>query len=341
MPLTLEDLQRIDRQRRQGVQITLPTPSNEGRAYDYLLQRVITDLALQGRVAITIHPVEAPPGEDVGAPGDFALWPDETAPMLYGPKTDETTWPEGVPLRGAQGPAGQDGADGAQGEPGDPGQDGRTIHAVTGAPSAGLGNDGDLALDTTTDPDVPTLYGPKAAGAWPAGIPLRGPQGPAGADGADGADGPPGAYTAGHGIDIDGDVLSIDAPHYFESLAEATVNGQTPQVPTAVAGDAGLTLTIPAGGALVVAQAEYEFRSGTGAQVSAYFYVDGQLPAVGSSVPYTYTTNNTYPGAPTRYGGVWWVPATVERTITVNPLWSGLAGAQVISRNRKFAARVL
>lgn len=48
-----------------------------------------------------------------------------------------------------------------------------------GAPGAGLGEDGDFYIDTTAW----DIYGPKDAGAWPAGVSLIGPSG---ADGTDG-----------------------------------------------------------------------------------------------------------------------------------------------------------
>ena len=69
-----------------------------------------------------------------------------------------------------------------------------TIIGGTGAPSSDVGSDGDLYYDETGH----VFYGPKASGAWPAGVPVVGPEGPtgpagsAGARGADGADGPKG-----------------------------------------------------------------------------------------------------------------------------------------------------
>jgi microcystin-dependent protein len=63
-----------------------------------------------------------------------------------------------------------------------------TIHTVAGVPSASLGINGDYAIDP-----VGTLYGPKAAGAWPAGVSLVGPAGATGAAGAAGATGATGA----------------------------------------------------------------------------------------------------------------------------------------------------
>lgn len=88
-----------------------------------------------------------------------------------GPKGDTgDTGPAGA--TGATGPAGSDGAPGADGA------DGNTILYGTAAPTT-EGVDGDFYIRTTTN----FIYGPKAAGTWPAGVSLVGP---AGADGADG-----------------------------------------------------------------------------------------------------------------------------------------------------------
>jgi hypothetical protein len=53
---------------------------------------------------------------------------------------------------------------------GPPGTPGTQIYSGTGAPSTGVGVDGDYYIDKT--PGAVTLYGPKASGAWPTGIPL-------------------------------------------------------------------------------------------------------------------------------------------------------------------------
>jgi hypothetical protein len=59
----------------------------------------------------------------------------------------------------------------------------------TADPTSGVGSNGDFFLNTVNL----KIFGPKTAGAWPAGVPLAGPQGAAGADGAPGADGATGA----------------------------------------------------------------------------------------------------------------------------------------------------
>jgi hypothetical protein len=66
---------------------------------------------------------------------------------------------------------------------------GNTILSGSGAPSSGLGVNGDIYLDSTAS----RLYGPKAAGSWGAGVSLIGPAGSAGATGATGATGAAGS----------------------------------------------------------------------------------------------------------------------------------------------------
>lgn len=59
---------------------------------------------------------------------------------------------------------------GATGAPGTNGTNGNTMLSTTGAPGAGVGANGDYAIDVAAQ----ILYGPKAAGAWPAGVSIRG-----------------------------------------------------------------------------------------------------------------------------------------------------------------------
>ncbi len=115
------------------------------------------------------------PEDSLGSDGQFYL--DAQALLLYGPRT-QGAWPR--PARSLGGAPGSDGQDGA---------DGSRILAGVGAPAAGTGRDGDYYLDRGTA----TLYGPKAAGAWPVpGLSLLGLTGPPGSDGQDGAPGPQG-----------------------------------------------------------------------------------------------------------------------------------------------------
>ncbi len=133
------------------------------------------------------------PQDAVGSNGDFYI--DVVAGKIYGPKA-AGQWPaEGVSLigpAGADGQNGQDGADGQNGADGSDGQDGtdgvdgNSILSGEGAPEGSAGKNGDFYLDTLTV----TLYGPKAAGAWPAeGVSLVGKDGQDGVDGQNGQDG--------------------------------------------------------------------------------------------------------------------------------------------------------
>lgn len=107
---------------------------------------------------------------------------------------DGTEWDD---LGTLQGPAGADGADGV---------DGRTILNGSGAPSAGLGEDGDFYLDTTAT----AIYGPKTAGAWGSPTSLIGPKGDKGDQGDPGVGVPAGGTTGqalikSSGTDYDAD----------------------------------------------------------------------------------------------------------------------------------------
>lgn len=108
---------------------------------------------------------------------------------------------------------------GATGATGAAGANGNTIRYGTTAPASGTGADGDFFLNTATM----TLYGPKAAGVWPAGVPLQGPQGvqgvqgvqgPQGAQGVQGPQGPAGSITSATGIDIP----QTSSPQYIDML---------------------------------------------------------------------------------------------------------------------------
>lgn len=62
---------------------------------------------------------------------------------------------------------------GDTGSTGAAGADGKTVRNGIGAPSAGLGVDGDFYIDTAAS----LIYGPKASGAWGTGTSLVGPAG--------------------------------------------------------------------------------------------------------------------------------------------------------------------
>lgn len=99
-----------------------------------------------------------------GEDGDFYI--RTTTSFLYGPKAGGS-WPAGTSLVGAPGADGLDGVDGTDGVDG---VDGRTILNGTVNPTT-QGEDGDFYINTATV----TLFGPKASGTWPSGIPLNKP----------------------------------------------------------------------------------------------------------------------------------------------------------------------
>ena len=127
-----------------------------------------------------------PPGYVVGTDGDFYI--DLIANRIYGPRFSGA-WGSGTSLIGPAGPAGANGW---------------TVLNGTSAPSNATGANGDFFINTATS----IIYGPKAAGVWPAGVSLigatgatgstgpQGEQGPAGPTGASGPQGPTGPAGA-------------------------------------------------------------------------------------------------------------------------------------------------
>lgn len=101
------------------------------------------------------------PTASVGNNGDFYI--NTSTDFIYGPKASGT-WPAGVSLVGPQGAMGAAGANG------------NTIVYGATAPTASTGNNGDFYINVATD----YIYGPKANGAWPAGVSIIGPQGVSG-----------------------------------------------------------------------------------------------------------------------------------------------------------------
>jgi hypothetical protein len=99
---------------------------------------------------------QGPPGAQ-GAKGDTGAQGPQGAAGAQGPKGD--TGSQGP--AGAQGPKGDTGAQGIQGPAGPSGAS--TFVSGAGAPTAGVGVDGAIYLDTATR----RLWGPKTAGAWP------------------------------------------------------------------------------------------------------------------------------------------------------------------------------
>lgn len=143
---------------------------------DLFLEDVIGPAYMAGISGATNTLLNAP---STGSSGGIAV-------AGQGPKGDQgepgEPGPPGEP--GAPGPPGEDGADGAPGGPGAPGDDGapgepgadgldgKTVLSGTAVPTT-EGVDGDFYIRTSTS----FIYGPKAAGTWPAGVSLVGPSG--------------------------------------------------------------------------------------------------------------------------------------------------------------------
>lgn len=72
--------------------------------------------------------------------------------------------------QGAKGEQGDPGATGATGATGAAGADGKTILNGTSDPTNGTGTNGDFYINTTSW----EIFGPKAGGVWPAGVPITG-----------------------------------------------------------------------------------------------------------------------------------------------------------------------
>jgi hypothetical protein len=117
----------------------------------------------------------------------------------------------------------------ATNRPGPSGPAGNTIWSGAGAPAAGLGQNGDFYINTTTH----VIFGPKAGGVWPGtGTSLIGPTGPTGPQGGQGPLGPQGPVGPA------GPAGPAGAP--------STVPGpEGPQGPQGPVGPTGAASTVP------------------------------------------------------------------------------------------------
>ena len=117
-----------------------------------------------GNVVINGATVTAPNlnGVPQGAAGAvcYVLADDSRMWILGAPAPTAAAGPAGP--KGDPGPQGPAGAQGPQGPAGPSGAS--TFVSGTGAPTAAIGVDGSIYLDTATG----RMWGPKAAGAWPA-----------------------------------------------------------------------------------------------------------------------------------------------------------------------------
>lgn len=168
-----------------GAQGNVGDPGPQG---DVGAQGVAGPPGAQGNVGAQGSQGEPGPQGDVGPQGVVGPPGAQGSQGEPGPQGDVGAQ-GAVGPPGAQGNAGPQGDPGPQGDVGAQGDDGRTILSGTQGPNAGQGDDGDFFIDTNSS----TLYGPKTAGMWGAGVSLVGAQGETGAQGAQGEPGPQGA----------------------------------------------------------------------------------------------------------------------------------------------------
>lgn len=173
------------------------------------------------------------PTAGIGANGEFYI--NTTSNTLFGPKADGT-WPAGVSLVGATGPQGPVGATGPAGASGANGTNGLSMLNGLVNPTTGVGVNGEFYINTATN----ALFGPKAGGAWPAGVSLIGPTGSTGATGPQGPTGPTGLLspgsTAGNTPYWNGTSWVTNNSNIFNNGANVGVGTVTPGAKLDVAG---------------------------------------------------------------------------------------------------------
>lgn len=159
-----------------------------------------------GQDGNTIHSGITPPSNMVGVNGDFYI--DFLNWQVYGPKSADT-WGPGTSMVGPSGSVGNDGLDG------------NTLLNGVSDPTNAQGNDGDFYINSATN----TLFGPKASGAWPAGVSLIGPPGTTGGNGIDGSAGANGTssftYIA-YASDSNGNGFTLDTDYNKPYIAFKT-----------------------------------------------------------------------------------------------------------------------
>lgn len=251
------------------------------------------------------------PSGGTGVDGDFYI--NTSTYEIYGPKASGS-WGSGTSLVGPTGATGSTGATGATGSAGTNGTDGKTILNGTGAPSGGLGIDGDFYLNTANY----DFYGPKASGSWGSPTSLVGPTGAtgatgatgstgaAGADGADGADG--NTVRSGSGTPSGG--LGVDGDFYINTAANTIYGPKTSGSwgsPTSIVGPTGATGSNGTNGTNgnTVLNGSGAPSGGTG--VNGDFYLN--------------TANYDFYGPKT--GGSWGSPVSLKYNITPQTLTSG------------------
>ena len=183
----------------------------------------------------------APPTAGIGLDGDFYI--DTTADAIYGPKT-AGAWGPPTSLIGPVGPQGIQGIQGVKGDTGAQGPRGYSVLSGAGAPTMGIGIDGDFFINTSAN----TIYGPKTAGSWGGATSLVGPQGPQGATGAastvPGPQGPmgPRGYSVLNGAGAPAAGAGVDGDFYINTSANTIYGPKTAGAwgsPTSMTGPQG------------------------------------------------------------------------------------------------------
>lgn len=215
------------------------------------------------------------------------------------------------------------------GPKGDAGVDGNTILSGIGAPSSGLGKNGDFYVDLVAS----RMYGPKTSGVWGTGVSLVGATGSAGSAGAVGPTGPQGTTgTAGSAATIAvGSVSPLSAgssPTVTNAgtSAAAVFNFGIPAGTTGGIGATGATgptgSTPPLGTATPLADGTAS--AGTSTNAAREDHVHPAL-TVATSTP-TRSLNTTFTPSATRSV---WISYSITVSVT-NPLLSGSSTATVI-----------
>lgn len=150
------------------------------------------------------------PANALGNDDDFYIKLVASVPnMIFGPKGGGV-WPSGVSMIGPQGDIGPNGTAGIDGLNG---VDGKTLIYGSGAPTNGIGNNGDSYIDTTNK----MFYANKTAGAWGAGFSIVGNTGSPGSNGTNGSTILYGSGAPSNGLGVNGDSYLDTAGMVFYS----------------------------------------------------------------------------------------------------------------------------